>query len=437
MSCFKFAMTLSLTFFLVGMVVNADDNDWTRFRGPGGKGIAKDAKIADSWTESSNVKWKVDLPGPGSSCPIVHGDYVYLTCYTGYGVDRKDPGQAKDLKRHLLCFELKSGKEVWRTTVDSAADEDPYKGFIMEHGYASSTPVTNGKRIFTFFSKSGVCAFDMKGKKIWQTSVGTKSDPYKWGGGSSPILYKDLVIVNAGNVGRKIVALSQSDGKEKWSMENDKFQNCWGTPIVVKTDKGSELVTSQPGQIVGIDPETGKKLWSCKSPIAQTVCSSLVERNGVVFAQGGRQGKAIAVKCGGKGDVTNSHVVWTKAVASSIGTPIIFDDKILWSGRGVVFCYQCSDGKELFKARLPAVKVEGQAQRRGPAGDYASPIKVGDKILVSMRSGATHVLKAGAKYELVSTNLIKEASPLFNATPAISGDKMLIRSQKKLYCISK
>ncbi len=435
MICLRVSALMALCMFVVSTAYG--DDNWSQFRGPNGKGVAKDAKVVASWTESSNVKWKAKLPGPGSSCPIVYGDNVYLTCYTGYGADSKNPGNVKNLKRHLLCFDRKSGKELWRSTIDSAADEDPYKGFIVEHGYASSTPITDGKHIFTFFSKTGVCAFDMKGKKVWQTSVGTKSDPYKWGGGSSPILYKDLVIVNAGNVGRKIVALNKSDGKVKWSMENEKFKNCWGTPILVKTEKRTELVTSQPGQIIGIDPETGKKLWSAKSPINQTVCASLVESNGVVFAQGGRQGKAIAVKCGGDGDVSESHTLWTKSVSSSIGTPLIYDGKILWSGRGLVYCYDCKTGEEVFRGRLPKVEVAGGSGRRGPAGDYASPIKVGDKILVSMRSGATHVLQAGSEFKILSTNLIKESAPKFNATPAISGDQLFIRSQTKLYCVAK
>jgi outer membrane protein assembly factor BamB len=418
---------------LLFQTTNAED--WARFRGPEGKGTIKSAKVATEWSESKNIKWQIDLPGPGSSSPIVYGDRVYITCYTGYGTDRANPGDPKNLKRHLICYDRSNGSEVWRTTVDSKEAEDPYKGFIVEHGYASSTPITDGKHIFTFFGKSGVCAFDMKGNKLWQTNLGTQSDPYKWGGGSSPILYKDLVIVNAGNVGRKIVALNQSDGKEKWSLKNEKFTNCWGTPVLVKIKDRTELVTSQPGKIIGIDPDTGKELWFATSPINQTVCASLVEHDGVVFAEGGRQGKALAVKCGGSGDVSKTHTLWTKSIGSGIGTPVVFDDTLVWSGRGIVLGLSVKNGEEVFKKRVPTVQSSA-APSRGPAGDYASPIVVSDKLFVSMRSGATHVFEADKNLPVVSTNLIREDKPMFNATPAVSDDQIFIRSQIKLYCIA-
>jgi len=141
--------------------------DWTRFRGDAGAGISKKA-APTKWDADTNIKWKAKLPGPGSSCPIVVEDRVYLTCYTGYGMEAKNPGNVSDLKRHLLCFDRASGKEVWRTTVDSDNDEDPFQGFITHHGYASSTPVTDGELIFVHFGKTGLFAFDASGNEVWQ-----------------------------------------------------------------------------------------------------------------------------------------------------------------------------------------------------------------------------------------------------------------------------
>ena len=148
---FLFVICLSLP-------LSAQDNEWNRFRGPNGSGIVPESDVANEWSSDKNLKWKVELPGPGSSSPIVQGDRVFVTCYTGYGLNAKDPGNRADLKRHLLCFDRESGKELWRAAVDSDGDEDEYKGFITDHGYASSTPVSDGKHVFGFFGKSGVAA---------------------------------------------------------------------------------------------------------------------------------------------------------------------------------------------------------------------------------------------------------------------------------------
>ncbi len=158
----------------------ADQEDWNRFRGPNGGGISIDSGVATNWSAAENIQWKAELPGPGSSSPIVHDDRVFLTCYTGYGVDSRNPGNLADLKRHLLCFDRSNGKELWRATVDATGDEDEYRGFITDHGYSSSTPAADGEHVFAFFGKSGVIAWDREGNQKWQVSVGTQSDPAKW-----------------------------------------------------------------------------------------------------------------------------------------------------------------------------------------------------------------------------------------------------------------
>ena len=173
----------------------------------------------------------------------------------------------------------------------STHDEEPYEGFITEHGYASCTPVTDGNQIYVMFGKTGVVAFDMDGVKLWLTNVGTESDPFKWGNGGSCIEYQDLLIVNAANVGHAIVALNKTDGSEAWRYEDEKLTNCWSTPIVVSIDGHDEIVTCVPGKILAWDPTSGEELWFADSPIANTTCASVVEHEGAVFAMGGRSGR--------------------------------------------------------------------------------------------------------------------------------------------------
>ncbi len=412
--------------------------DWVRFRGPNGAGISTSADVPLTWSATENLKWKVDLPGPGSSSPIVKGDRVYVTCYTGYGVDKENPGVAADLQRHLLCFDRQTGEEIWRTSVSSAFDEDPYQGFITEHGYASSTPVTDGERIYVLYGKTGVVAFDRDGKQLWQTSVGTASDPYKWGGGASTILYQDLLIVNAANVGNAIVALHTKDGSEAWKYADDDLTNCWSTPILINANGRDELVSVVPKRILALDPRTGEELWFADSPVKQTTCASLVEHAGAVFAMGGRGGDGIGVRCGGSGDVSQTHTLWVKKLRSGIGTPVVIDGRMYWTSTGVAHCASCETGEYLFKERM-ASPVAGQKEggrRRGPTGDYASAIAVGEHVFLLTRSGVTHVLKASSNYEEVADNELAGDPGPFNATPAVSDGQIFIRSDNALYCIA-
>lgn len=418
----------------VSAVQTDDANQWTRFRGNNGSGIVAETKAATSWNGEENIKWQIELPGPGSSSPIVHGDKVFVTCYTGYGTDRRSPGEMKALQRLLLCYDRTTGKELWRATAESAVDEDPYQGFIAEHGYASSTPVTDGEHVFAFFGKTGVLAFDMNGNKKWQTSVGTKSDPAKWGGGASPILHDDVVIVNAGIEGHALVALKKSDGSEAWKIEDSNFTNNWMTPILVEVDGHTELIYTAPEKIYGINPNSGEQLWHATMPIKRTITASVVAHDGVVYTLGGRQGRAFAIRCGGKGDVTESHMVWEQPVSSSVGTPVIFNDHMYWlagGGGGIAMCLSTKDGSEVKKARLESAGGGG----RGPAGNYASPIVAGDKMLITTRSGTTHVFSASPELEVKNKNSFEGDDSLFNGTPAVTPDAMYIRSDKMLYCI--
>ena len=417
------------------------ETGWVRFRGPNGSGLSESSSaIPVSWKEGENILWKAELPGLGSSCPIILNGKIYLTSYTGFGIDPENPGKAADLKRHLLCLGAADGKEIWRATVDSTHAEDPYEGFIIEHGYASSTPATDGERIFVFFGKDGVVAFDLEGKQVWATNVGTKSDPAKWGGGASCVVVGGVVVVNAGIEGHAIVGLEATSGKELWRVENPKFTNSWSTPCIVEAGGRKEAVFNMPDLIVAIDPATGKQLWTVNSPITNTTCPSLAVAGDVVIATGGRGGQAIAVRCGGDGDVTESHVVWRAQLPAGIGTPIVVGNRMYWVGRGIAYCVNTENGEVVYKERLggqePSPDTAG-GQRRGPAGDYASPIAVGNKIYYTMRNGLVHVIEGGDQLKVVATSSFDGDHGRFNATPAVSDGKLYVRGEKTLFCIGK
>jgi hypothetical protein len=223
------------------------NGDWLRFRGPNGSGIGS-GSVPAKWSDTENLKWKVELPGPGTSSPIIVGDRVFVTCYSGYGVDRENPGEMQDLKRHLVCINREGGEVIWDKPVRAVLPEDPYRGFISEHGYASNTPVSDGEHVYVFFGKGGVLAFDFDGKQLWQMGVGTESGPQRWGSGSSLLLYKNLVIVPATEENEAIVALDKKTGKEVWKAQAAGLGNTWGTPILVEVDGRTELVVAVPSK---------------------------------------------------------------------------------------------------------------------------------------------------------------------------------------------
>ena len=161
-------------------------NDWPRFRGPHGTGISETA-VPTTWGPDKNIKWKTPMPGAGVSSPIVVGDKVFVTCYSGYGETREDVGEKDDLKRHVVCVDRKSGKQLWVKTLDGTDNEDDFAGIgVTAHGFASHTPVSDGKHLFVFFGKGGVIAYDLDGNEKWTSSVGEGSDARKWGSGIEP-----------------------------------------------------------------------------------------------------------------------------------------------------------------------------------------------------------------------------------------------------------
>lgn len=403
--------------------------DWTRFRGPNGTGLAETESIPTTWSSDQNLQWAIDLPGAGTSSPIVVGDRVFVTCYTGYGLDPKAPGNPSDLVRHLLAFDRNSGKELWRVSEASTADEDPYQGFITQHGYASSTPTSDGERVYVLFGKSGLFAFDLDGTKLWQTSLGTKSDPAKWGGGASAIVYKDLVIVNAGVVGNQLVAVDRFTGDKAWSVVDKSFTNCWSTPSVVKTKDGDQILFNVPNQVVSVDPGTGKTLWTAPSPLNDSTCGSIVVKDNKAWLMGSRMGKAMGLKIG-----QQTEEIFNVSLRSGITTPILVGKNLYWGSGGIFYAANSETGEYVYKERLPR-----KAKAAGGFGsaDYSSPVAIGNQILFFGRNGESYVIEAADEFQLVAHNDSFEGdSSDFSSSPAVSEGQIFIRSAKRLYCIA-
>lgn len=455
-------LALGVCIGIIACTTIARGGDWSRFRGDNGTGISDDTGVPVTWSDTENVKWKLELPGRGVSSPIVIGDKVVVTCYSGYGVDAQNSGNLEDLKRHLVCVNRTTGKILWSKSVDATLPEDPYSGIgVPRHGYASNTPTSDGERIYVFFGKSGALAFDMEGNQLWQTNLGMESGRMRWGSAASPILYENLVIVNASEESEALVGLDRETGKEVWRVEASGLSSTWATPILMNAEEGKHLVIAVPGEIWGLDPATGKLKWFAEGFEGRAACLSLVAGDGIVYCAGGNpSGTSFAVRTGGKGNVTDSHVVWTGQGFSRISTPVLHDGHLYGgAGRGMAFCVNVESGQRVYQARLatgePAAEEEAAPSSRGAGGrrggpgggrgrggggmggeDYGSAVLADGKVYLLTTSGVTYVFRAKTEFELLAKNQFASDDSGFNSTPAISDGELFIRSHKYLYCVS-
>jgi outer membrane protein assembly factor BamB len=401
--------------------------DWPRFRGPRSDGTTTDTTIPLQWSEKENIVWRTPLPGPGSSSPIVSGSNVFLTCYTGYGGATNDPGDIAKLTRHALCLDRATGKIVWSHAVKATQPNKPYQGqYITTHGYASSSAVTDGRNVYFFFANEGVFAFTVEGKPLWNVSVGLKA--HDWGNGTSPILHGNLLIVNAAIESDTLFALDKLTGKTVWSVRGG-FPASWNTPTLAMVNGREELIVNASGKLRAFNPSNGTELWSSRGIRGAELCPSVVVRDGVAYVLGlPGTGQAMAVRAGGNGDVSATHVLWEIKKGSNVGSPVVHDGHLYWANdsRAILYCAKAATGEIVFEQPLPV-------QRRDRI--YASPILSGERLYFVSRTSGTFVVAAKPQFELLARNVIADDHSVFNASPAVADGKIFLRSDRFAYCI--
>lgn len=446
---------LLCSFVCLGLLVNVASADWLRFRGPNGTGIAT-SDAPEQFDADKNLKWKLELPGRGVSSPIIAGNNVFVTCYSGYGMGDSQ-GEIADLERHLVCVDRLSGKTRWTKTVKATLPEDSYRPpGVTTHGYASNTPASDGKSVFAFFGKSGVHAFDFDGNELWSQSVGNEPSNKGFGSAASPIVSDKHVIVNASDESLSLVWLDKATGAVVHTVQADGLTECWSTPALVQTGEGTEVVISVIGEIWGLNESTGKLRWYSEGVNSRnSQISILAGDNDVVYATGE---EAYAVKAGGKGDVSEQNTLWEGSIRTRYATPVLHNGHLFSISGSVVECIDASDGTRVFQERLPsnqsstsgAANDPPAAQRRGQGGsgggrggrggpgggsDYASPVLAGGKVYFTMGSGVVHVISADPEFTHIAANDLSADSSGFGATPAISDGQIFLRSNTHLYCV--
>jgi outer membrane protein assembly factor BamB len=327
----------------------------------------------------------------------------------------------EDLRLQVVCVASADGRILWDRRIRARLPEREFSGYMVNHGYASASPTSDGKAVYAFFGRSGAWAFDLEGKLLWKVSLGDKT--HEFGTGGSPIVYDHLVIFNATVESGALVALNKATGEEVWRTE--KLPASWATPVMLSLPSGErELVFNVAKRVYAFDPEDGKTLWECAYG-GDVAFGSVTIAGDTVYVSGGNNGKATAaVRGGGRGDVTQSHLLWEIKKASKIPTLLIHEGLLYCIGDGgIARCLRPASGEIVYEQRLSRIYP------------WASPIVAEDKIYV-VGKGRVVVLAVGREYKELAVNEMFDGGR-FHATPAVDGKRLLIRSDGFLYGVEK
>ena len=446
----KFFLLLLLFLTLTGVVQKQPVKDnWPSFRGEHAAGVADGQNLPDAWDgeQGTAIKWKVNIPGLAHSSPIVWNDNLFVTtAISSRGVAKFKPGlygdgdASDDRSLHqwkVYCLDKKSGKIVWERTAYEGAPIDKRH---IKSTYASSTPVTDGRYVIASFGSQGLYAFDLNGRPAWKKDLGRMDigaydvPDYEWGPASSPIIYKNLVIVQVDQQkGSFLIALDLKNGETVWKSDRDELPS-WGTPTIYPGKDRVELITNGSNLIRGYNPETGKELWRLGGSSKITAPTPVFSNGLIVVASGRRPEMPIfVIRAGASGDITlreaetsNKSVVWAKQkVGPYMPTPLIYKGYLyILRNQGILSCYDLATGEEKYTERIP---------HQG-SGFSASPVASDGKIYLPSEDGDIFVVKAGEKFELLGRNRVGQ---LLMATPAISGGMMFVRAERELFAIGR
>lgn len=436
-----------LMLFAAG-AVRAESNDawWPQFRGPNGSGVSDIAEIPSEWSVEKNRAWSVSIPGSGYSSPIVVGERIFLTSAIPDKEEGKAPrGMRAESTRYAVgdtvydwrvhCLSLKDGSVLWEKSVHVGK---PKKGKHPKNSYATETPVTDGKRVYFYFSQVGLFAFTFDGRFLWKTDTGTYETYLDYGTSSSPITDGERIYLQADNEEQAyIAAFDVESGKQVWRTNRDEITS-WSTPFLWKNTQRDELVTVAPRKARAYDPKTGELLWELGGMSKLTVpvpvaddeycyisCGQLVDvKNRPIYS----------IKPGASGDISlpkgsheSSHIHWHNPIgAPYVPSPLVYKGRLyIVHDRPLFDCLSLETGKQIYpRSRLPK------------GGNFtASPVASRDKIIILSEEGLAYVLDAGEKFQIRQVNPPLDEDGLFLATPALAGRSLLLRGAKMLHCV--
>lgn len=419
-------------------------SNWPQWRGPLATGVSPTANPPVYWSETSNVLWKVKIPGQGTATPIIWENQVFIQ--TAIPAGKKSEGSANKAPETgtttaggapaglsvksdevqqfaLLALDRRTGAVLWQKV---AREEAPHEGHHPDHGFASHSPVTDGRQVYAYFGSHGLHAYDMQGNLKWEKDFGKMKIKMAFGEGSSPALSGDTIVINWDHEGDDfIVALNTATGNELWRQPRTE-DTSWATPLIVKNGEQTQVVTAASKKIRSYDLATGKLLWECAG-LTANVIPTPVAGDGMVYPISGFRGNALfAIRLSASGDITGSDsIAWSyKKNTPYVPSPLLYD--------GRLYFYSGNEAKlTCLDAKTGAVLIEAQAVE-GLKGIYSSPVGAAGRIYLTSRNGAVEVIKNTGKFEVLATNQLDEE---FSASPALVGNQIILRGKEYLYCI--
>src|ERR1043165_5782373 len=426
-----------------------EKGSWPSFRGPHASGIAEGQNLPDQWNGKTgdNILWHTPIPGLAHSSPVVWGNRIFVT--SAVSSDPKasfrpglygDGDASTDRSKHrfmIYALAKQSGKIIWEQV---AYEGEPREKRHIKSTYANSTPVTDGRIVVAWFGSEGLYAYDVNGKPLWKVDLGRLDlgaydiPTYEWGTASSPIIWKDLVILQCDTqTDSFIIAFNAENGRAVWKTTRDEIPS-WGTPTIATTSKGEELIANASNFIRGYDPRTGKELWRLGRSSKITAPTPVFADDILVVVSGrGPERPIFVVKAGARGDLTlpegktsSDTVIWSRTGRGSyMPTPLIYNGLLyVLSNNGTFDAYNLKTGEEIYRQRLPLVG----------SGFSASPVASDGKIYLSNEDGEILVVTAGEKFNHIATNSMGE---LLMATPALSDGVMYVRSAESLFAVGR
>ncbi len=411
---------------------------WPQWRGPLATGVAPHGDPPIEWSEQENVRWKLALPGSGHGTPIVWGERIFLTAAIPFGESMPpaehpghDPGAHDNLPAShrqnyvVLAVDRRDGKVLWQRTVRS---ERPHEGTHVTGTWASSSPVTDGRRLFAYFGSRGLYCLDFEGEVLWEKDFGDMRTRHEHGEGSSPALYGDTLVVNWDHQGDSFVtALDARTGKERWRVARDEMTS-WSTPLVVEHGGKPQVVVSATGRVRSYDLASGEVLWETGG-LSRNVVASPVAGDGLVIVGNSYDWQAmLAIRLDqARGDLANKPeaIAWTLGRHTPyVPSPLLYDGMLFFIKHLQAFVsnVDAKTGKPHFgPVRLPGLQMV-----------FASPVGAAGRVYVVSRNGVTIVLRRGPRFEILANNRLEDS---FSASPAIVGKELFLRGERFLYCV--
>ncbi len=418
---------------------------WPKWRGPDGSGVAQGTNLPDTWSATEGVFWKRDIPGRGWSSPVVWRDRVFLTTVVNqgeteepkkglyFGGNRLEPPKTVHQWK-VFCLDLATGEVRWERQVHQGLPTGPLH---VKNSYATETPATDGQRVYCYFGNLGLFCFTLDGEPVWERRVATHPTRFGWGTAASPALAGErLYLVNDNDDESYLVALETRTGEELWRVDRDEKSN-WATPFVWRNELRTEIVTPGSGKIRSYDLD-GKLLYELGG-MSSIAIPTPIAADELLYVTSGyvldKRKPLFAIRPGASGDIslgedetTNEFIAWCQPKAGPYNpSPIVYDKYlyVLLDG-GFLACYNATMGEEVY------------AKQRFPRGGWftSSPWAYDGKIFCLNEEGATSVVQAGPEFKVLQTNELAD-DDMCLATPAIVGDKLLIRTTARVYCIAK